>query len=97
MKRKDAQALSTVMDLFMNQNYTLKVKLAEYRAIKAWNELLGEGVARFTKKVYLNRNVLYVQLTSSALRAELLLNKKMLVEKINNYAGVDVVKDLVLR
>lgn len=81
----------------MNHNQTLKVKLAEYRAIKAWNELLGEGVARFTKKVYLNRNVLYVQLTSSALRAELLLNKKMLVERINDYAGVYVVRDLVLR
>lgn len=73
------------------------MKLAEYRAVNGWNEVLGEGVSKYTRNVYFRRNILYVQLSSAVLRAELLMNKKGLIDKINEYAESPVVKDIVLR
>jgi predicted nucleic acid-binding Zn ribbon protein len=97
MQKKNAQPLSEVLSDFFDSNSPLKKKLAEHRAVKGWYELLGEGVAKYTRNAYFSRGVLYVQLSSSVLRAELLMNKQGLVEKINEYAGMNVIRDIVLR
>jgi len=73
----------------------LKSSVAEHRAVSAWRELLGEGVSHYTRNVYFRRNVLHVQLTSSVLRAELIMNKQNLIDKLNEHAGMDVVSDIL--
>ena len=75
----------------------MKTSVAEHRAVSAWRELLGEGVSHYTKNVYFRRNVLHVQLSSSVLRAELIMNKRNLIDKLNEHAGMEIVKDIVFR
>lgn len=97
MFKKNAQSIGDAISEFFEKNESLKVKLAEHKAVEGWREVLGEGVSYYTKKVYLKRDVLHVQLTSAVLRAELLMNKDALIEKLNNYAGVPVVRDIMIR
>ena len=97
MKKKNAQPISELLNDFLDDNSGLKMKLAEHRAVKAWQEVLGEGVLKYTRNVYFKRNVLYVHLSSSVLRAELIMNKEGLIEKINEYAGLPVVRDILIR
>lgn len=82
---------------FFEKNPGIKTKLAEHKAVDGWHEVLGEGVAHYTKNVYMKRGTLYVQLASSVLRAELLMNKPALIKKLNEHAGMTVVRDIVLR
>lgn len=97
MFKKNAQTIGEALSEFFEKNQPLKIKLAEHKAVQGWGEVLGEGVSYYTKKVYLKRDTLYVHLTSAVLRAELLMNKEALVEKLNAYAGVPVVRDIVIR
>lgn len=97
MKKKNAQPLSEALSDFLDAHGGLKTKLAEHRAVKGWYELLGEGVSKYTRNVYFSRNVLYVHLSSSVLRAELGMNKEGLIQKLNEHAGAPVVRDIVLR
>ena len=97
MEKKYAQPLSDILANYFDHNGLLKSKLAEHRVVTAWNDVLGDSVSHYTKKVYFNRSTLYVQLTSAVLRAELLMNKAELIKKLNNVAGVDVVRDIVFR
>ena len=97
MKKRNAQPISELLSDFLDGNSGLKVKLAERRAVKAWQEVLGEGVLKYTRNVYFKRNVLYVHLSSAVLRAELIMNKEGLIEKINAYAGLPVVRDILIR
>ena len=97
MQKKNAQPLSEVLADFLDGHGSLKTRLAEHRAVKGWHELLGEGVSKYTRNVYFSRDVLYVQLSSSVLRAELMMNKERLIKKLNEHAGVPVVRDIVLR
>ncbi|HMM18405.1 MAG TPA: DciA family protein, partial [Petrimonas sp.] len=39
----------------------------------------------------------HVQLSSSVLRAELIMNKRNLIDKLNEHAGMEIVKDIVFR
>ena len=97
MLKRNAQQLNDILSEFFNENPELKTSVAEHRAVSAWRELLGEGVAHYTKNVYFKRNVLHVQLTSSVLRAELIMNKRNLIDKLNEHAGMEIVKDIVFR
>ena len=97
MLKRNAQQLNDILLEFFNENPELKTSVAEHRAVSAWRELLGEGVAHYTKNVYFKRNVLHVQLSSSVLRAELIMNKQNLIDRLNEYAEMEVVKDIVIR
>lgn len=97
MFKKNAQTLGDALSDFFKENESLRTKLAEYRATSGWREVLGEGVSHYTKNVYLKHGVLYVQLTSAVLRAELLMNKDALINKLNAHANSTVIKDIVIR
>jgi predicted nucleic acid-binding Zn ribbon protein len=97
MLKKNAQPLSEVLSDFFDENSTLKMKMAEHRVLRGWREVLGEGVSKYTREVYLNRNVLYVHLSSAVLRAELLMNKDGLIKKLNDHAEMPIVRDIVFR
>ena len=97
MQKKNAQPLSEALSDFFNENSDLKVKLAQQRVVRGWNELFGEGISRYTGNLYLNRGILYVHLTTSVLRAELLMIKGELIKKLNDHAEIPVVDDIVFR
>lgn len=97
MLRKEPQQLSNLLSEFFDRNPELKTSVAEHRVLAAWRELLGEGVSHYTRKVCFRRNALHVQLSSSVLRAELIMNKQNLIDKLNEQAGMDVVHDIVFR
>lgn len=97
MLKKNAQPIANILSEFFNENPELRTSVAEHRAVSAWRELLGEGVSHYTKDVYFRRNVLHVQLSSSVLRAELIMNKQNLIDKLNEHAGMEIVQDIVFR
>ena len=97
MIKRDAQDIGSILKELLEENSKLKTGIAEERVIKAWRETLGEGVAMYTSNLYFNRGVLIVYLTSSVLRAELMMNKKNLIDKLNEYAEMKIIRDIVLR
>jgi predicted nucleic acid-binding Zn ribbon protein len=97
MLKHESKSIGDVLSEYFKENTFLRTKIAEHRAVAAWRELLGTGVNKYTKNVYLKRNTLYVQLSSSVLRAELQMNKESLIEKLNEAAGMPIVYDIVLR
>ena len=97
MFRRTEKPISDALADFLEAYPHLRRSRAEHRAVKAWYDLLGEGVGAYTEKIYYSRNALHVQLSSAVLRAELLLNKENLIERINEYAGMDILKDINIR
>jgi len=72
-------------------------KLNEVGVINSWEEIVGKAISSRTSKIYFRDNVLYVHLNSSVVRNELLMLRQVLKEKLNQKAGSEVVKDIVLR
>ncbi len=97
MQKKNAQPLSEALSDFFRENSRLRYQLAQQRIIRGWGELLGEGVAKYTTNIYFNRDTLYVSLTSSVLRAELMMIKEELIKKLNDHAEMAVVRDIMFR
>ena len=97
MIKRNARDLGSILKELMEENTLLKSRIAENRVLRAWKEILGEGVSKYTSNLYIKRGVLFVHLNSSVLRAELMMNKKSLLDKLNEYAEMDIIRDIVLR
>ena len=97
MKRNNTQKLGELLRDFFEDNTELYEKMMEIRIRRAWQEVLGPMVLQSTRNVYVKDKVLYVSLTSSVLRSELVLCREKLVKSLNDYAGSQVIRDIVIR
>ncbi len=95
-RNNDSFLISDVLKEFIEKN-KLEKGLDAVDAKQAWENLMGNGVNTYTKEVILKNGILYVWLTSSVLREELLYGKQKIIKMINEELGKDVVKDVILR
>jgi predicted nucleic acid-binding Zn ribbon protein len=72
-------------------------KLNEIGLINSWEEIVGKAISSRTSKLYIKDHVLYVHLNSSVVRNELLMLRQALMEKLNQKAGTEVIRDIVLK
>ncbi|MBE6256205.1 MAG: DUF721 domain-containing protein [Prevotella sp.] len=96
MRKQKAEAVGQLVRQFLREE-GLETPYNEYRLVESWPEVMGPGVARHTADVQIRNRVLYVHLTSSVLRAELMAGRAMLVRRLNEYVGAQVIERIVLR
>lgn len=97
MRKKNTESIGEVLRQYFEENQFIKRKLAESRAVTGWSKLLGSMIASYTTNIYLRNGILYVSLSSSVLRSELLMAKERLISKLNEHAGLPVINDIVFR
>ena len=97
MPRKDEeQSLGEALKSFLKGS-NLQKGIDQVDLAAAWNEVLGPGVANYTKSVRLSGTTLSVSLSSSVLREELSLGRTRIIDLLNEHVGREVVEKLVLR
>ena len=72
----------------------LETPLLEYRIMHAWEELMGPVIMRYTRQVYVRQGMLHVQLSSSALKQNLMMEHKQLTKRLNDHVGSLVISDV---
>ncbi len=96
MRRSKTISLAeAVRDYITEMN--LEGKLTEVGVINSWEEIVGKAISSHTTKIYIKDHVLFVNLNSSVVRNELLMLREVLKQKLNEKAGSEVIKDIVLR
>jgi hypothetical protein len=96
MKRINTQTIGAVLDTFFEQNPELAGKMAEMRLINSWKTALDPSISRFTDSLFIKKRTLYVRITSSILKSELMLLREQLIEKLNGEAGREVIDSIIL-
>ena len=96
MKRGETKSIAELVRAMCREE-GLETPLNEYRIMNAWGEVLGAAVQSYTKELRIYNQVLYVRVTSSVLRQELLMNRKSLVKRLNDHVKAQVITDIVLR
>lgn len=96
MRRSKTISLAEAMQDFINE-MKLGDKLSEVGLISSWEEIAGRAISSRTKKIYIKDQVLYVHLSSSIVRNELLMLRNALKDRLNEKAGKEVIRDIVLK
>ena len=93
MFRKDVQQLRDIV-LRNLRTQGLETPLLQKRLIDSWPEVAGSLVASYTQNLYIRNQTLFVHLTSPAIRADLMMMRKDLVNKLNAHVGSQVIADI---
>lgn len=96
MKRNNAEQIGALIRQFLRQE-SLESPLNEQRLLSAWSEVLGPTIASYTGEMYIRNQVLYVHLTSAALRQELMMGRELLVSNLNKHVGATVITNIIFR
>lgn len=81
---------------FLREN-GMEKPILERRVVEQWPRVMGDTVARLTRSVEVTDGVLYVKLSSAALRSQLFEIRFDLVKKLNEAVGCEgVIRDVRL-
>jgi predicted nucleic acid-binding Zn ribbon protein len=72
----------------------LETPLLQKRLMDSWPEVVGEFVANYTESMYIRNQTLYVHLTNPAMRADLSMMRREIVNKLNAHVGAQVIADV---
>lgn len=96
MRRSKTITLAEAIKDYISE-MNLGDKLSETAVINSWEETVGKAINSRTSRIYIKDHILYVHLTSSVVRNELMMLRESLREKLNEKAGSEVIKDIILR
>jgi hypothetical protein len=74
--------------------YRLDGKLKEIDVLSKWEEMMGRAVFLRTKNISIKNKVLQLQLDSSVMRDELLNGKSIIIQRVNQVAGYELITDV---
>ena len=88
-RNNDHLPISDILKEFVDQN-NLQSGLDKVDVRDAWAKMMGNGVNNYTTNVQLDRETLYVQLSSSVLREELSYGKEKIIKMLNESLGKEL-------
>lgn len=94
MIRRKSERINETLRIFWRENPEMYHKMLEMRVQRLWGELFGPTVAQHTTNLYVKNRTLYVSMSSSVVRSELLSMRKRLVITLNENAGAHVIDDI---
>lgn len=96
MKKNNAENVGGVILQYLRET-GLETPLNEHRLIQAWGIVLGPAVSKYTKELKIYNQVLFVTVSSAAMRNELMMRRTELVSRLNSHVGAQVITQIVLR
>lgn len=96
MKEHNQKSIKdAISDAFSTMN--IRQKIAETRLISTWENVMGKTIAKHTRKIFISKGVLFIYLDNPALKNELTYSRERIIELVNEAAGEELIKEVVLK
>ena len=95
-RQRDNITIGEALKGFIKTN-RLEKGLDKVSVQDAWHITMGNAISKYTTAISLERDVLYIQLSSSVLREELSYGKSKIIKLLNEELGKELITKLVLR
>ena len=95
-RKSNGEPLKDILHQFVEQ-YRLRGKLTEVGVQDTWREVMGNTISTRTDKVMFQKGVLYVKMNSAPLRTELIMQKRKVLDLMNESMGEGSIKDVIIK
>ena len=75
----------------------LKTGIQALRIEEVWEEIMGKTIAKYTEKIQIINNTLYISTTVAPLKNELLYQKDQIIQRVNEALGEQLVKEVGIK
>ena len=96
MRRTKTTTIGEILKEFFARPY-VAAKVAEGRLPEYWNMAVGDAAARATTDIRFENHILTVRISSGVMRQELFYRRDAIAERINQMAGIDLVKAIIVK
>ena len=93
MFRKKVRSIGELLPEFL-RNEGLETPLLQKRLIDSWDAVVGAPIASYCGEKFIKNQTLFVKLQNPALRADLTMNRSILVRRLNEQVGAQVIADI---
>ena len=94
-KKGNEYTLKEALDEML-KTYRLDTKLSETKVVNAWEKVMGAVITKYTKEVRVRDGVLYITLTSAAVKHELSYRRTEIAQQLNAECGADIIREVVI-
>ncbi len=84
-----------IADEFSSLN--IKDKVAETRLIASWEKVMGKMISKHTRKLFISKGTLFIYLDNPALKNELTYSRERIIELVNESAGEELIRQVVIK
>ena len=92
-KKKDPVSVKNVIDKIL-LNKKLNHGLLELRIKNAWKNAMGKNVNNYTTNIILNKETIFVKLSSAPLKNELVYRADTIIKLLNDELGQEKIKEI---
>ncbi|MBN2485173.1 MAG: DUF721 domain-containing protein [Bacteroidales bacterium] len=96
MRKSNTQPLKDILKEYIDA-LGHRRKLKEVNIVSQWEKLMGKTIARHTTGIFVRKKTLYVQISSSVIRNELLMRRESIINHLNQAAGEAIIENVVFR
>jgi len=89
-------SLQDAMQQFL-KNSRLKSGIQALQIQDVWEKIMGKTIAKYTDKITIINQVLYIQSQVAPLKNELMYQKAKIIERVNEELGEAAIKDVVIK
>ena len=91
----DAISLGEALKKFLEKS-RIKNSIQSMQIEDHWLKLMGETIAKYTDRIEIKNGTLFIYTEVAPLKNELVFQKELIVKRINESLGDDVVTDVVI-
>ena len=89
-------SLQDALNHFM-KNSKHKSGLQSVKIEDIWEKLMGNTIAKYTDKIQIRGNTLFISTAVAPLKNELLYQKDLIISRVNEAMGEKLVKQIVIQ
>ncbi len=90
------KSLGEAMQAFIDRS-RLKQGIRAAQVEELWEEMMGKTVSKYTDKIEIMQTTLFVTTSVAPLKQELLFQKELIIQKVNEKLGSNSITKLVIR
>lgn len=94
MRRNKTMSIADILGMYL-RNEGLETPLNEHRIVACWSEVVGSVISRYATAQYIRNQVLYVKVSSPAVRERLTYSREKLVGLLNEKVKATVINDII--
>ena len=81
---------------FLKQS-KLKGNMQALQIEEVWEQIMGKTIAKYTDKIQIINQTLFITSAVAQLKNELLYQKEKIIERVNEALGDKIINDVVIR
>ena len=89
-------SMQDAIQQFLKQS-KLKGGIQAIQIEDVWEQIMGKTIARYTDKIQIIQQTLFISSTVAPLKNELLYQKATIIERVNEALGEKVINEVVIR